>query len=361
MATPASSRRPRRRWPRCLKHYGYKTAAFGKWHNTPADQTTAMGPFTVGRRATASTISTASSPAKRRSGNRASSRTRPPSNRRTTRSITSPRTWRTRASPGCNKHRAVRAGQTVLHVLGARRGARSAPRRPGVGRQVQGQVRPGLGSSASESSPARKQLGWIPADTKLTPRAANMPSWDSIPESQRAVPAPPDGNLRGLRRAHGRAGRQADRRARSSSGMRDNTIIFYIWGDNGSTAEGQNGSISELLAQNSIPNTDRAADQGARQTRRPERARRSQDRQYVPRRLGVGRQHAVPPHQARRLAFRRHAQSAGRLVAEGHQARQDAACAVPPRQRHRPDALRSRSASRRRRSSTASCRIRWMA
>ena len=28
-----------------LQHYGYKTAAFGKWHNTPADQTTAIGPF----------------------------------------------------------------------------------------------------------------------------------------------------------------------------------------------------------------------------------------------------------------------------------------------------------------------------
>ena len=28
-----------------LTHYGYKTAAFGKWHNTPTDQTTAMGPF----------------------------------------------------------------------------------------------------------------------------------------------------------------------------------------------------------------------------------------------------------------------------------------------------------------------------
>ena len=38
-------------------------------------------------------------------------------------------------------------------------------------------------------------------------------------------------------------------------GLRDNTIIFYIFGDNGSSAEGQNGSISELLAQNQIPNT----------------------------------------------------------------------------------------------------------
>ena len=38
-------------------------------------------------------------------------------------------------------------------------------------------------------------------------------------------------------------------------GQRDNTLIFYIFGDNGSSAEGQAGSISELLAQNQIPNT----------------------------------------------------------------------------------------------------------
>ena len=28
-----------------LKDYGYSTAAWGKWHNTPADQTSAAGPF----------------------------------------------------------------------------------------------------------------------------------------------------------------------------------------------------------------------------------------------------------------------------------------------------------------------------
>jgi len=32
--------------PKVLGEYGYKTAAFGKWHNTPATETTAMGPFT---------------------------------------------------------------------------------------------------------------------------------------------------------------------------------------------------------------------------------------------------------------------------------------------------------------------------
>ena len=38
-------------------------------------------------------------------------------------------------------------------------------------------------------------------------------------------------------------------------GQKDNTIVIYIWGDNGASAEGQNGTISELLAQNGIPNT----------------------------------------------------------------------------------------------------------
>ena len=31
----------------------------------------------------------------------------------------------------------------------------------------------------------QKELGWIPADAKLTPRADTMPAWDTIPESER--------------------------------------------------------------------------------------------------------------------------------------------------------------------------------
>jgi len=27
-----------------LKHHGYHTSAFGKWHNTPATETTEIGP-----------------------------------------------------------------------------------------------------------------------------------------------------------------------------------------------------------------------------------------------------------------------------------------------------------------------------
>ena len=38
-------------------------------------------------------------------------------------------------------------------------------------------------------------------------------------------------------------------------GYGDNTLIFYIWGDDGTSAQGQNGTISELAGHNSIPTT----------------------------------------------------------------------------------------------------------
>ncbi|MFA0373119.1 sulfatase-like hydrolase/transferase, partial [Vibrio sp. 10N.222.54.F6] len=38
-------------------------------------------------------------------------------------------------------------------------------------------------------------------------------------------------------------------------GYKDNTVFFYLWGDNGASSEGQNGTLAELLAQNAIPTT----------------------------------------------------------------------------------------------------------
>ena len=100
----------------------------------------------------------------------------------------------------------------------------------------------------------QKALGWIPADTKLTPRAASMPSWDSIPESQRPFQSRLMEVFAGfVEHVDVQAGRVIDELDRL--GIRDNTIVIYIFGDNGASAEGQNGTISELLAQNGIPNT----------------------------------------------------------------------------------------------------------
>jgi arylsulfatase len=100
----------------------------------------------------------------------------------------------------------------------------------------------------------QKAMGWIPANAQLTPRTETLASWDSIPESQRPFQRRLMEVFAGFAE-HGDAqvGKVIDEL--DKLGIRDNTIVIYIWGDNGSSAEGQFGSISELLAQNQIPNT----------------------------------------------------------------------------------------------------------
>ena len=98
-------------------------------------------------------------------------------------------------------------------------------------------------------------------------------------------------------------------------GYGENTLILYIWGDNGASAEGQDGTISELLAQNGIPTT----------TKQQIAALNTLDGLDV---LGspktdnmyhaAGQWRAVRlirRTRAHRLAFRRHAQSAGHPLA----------------------------------------------
>jgi arylsulfatase len=100
----------------------------------------------------------------------------------------------------------------------------------------------------------QKKLGWIPADTELTARDKTMPAWADIPESERAFQTRLMEIYAGfVEHTDHQVGKLIEHL--DKTGQRDNTIIFYIWGDNGSSAEGQNGSISELLAQNQIPNT----------------------------------------------------------------------------------------------------------
>ncbi|MGH9553439.1 MAG: sulfatase-like hydrolase/transferase, partial [Terriglobales bacterium] len=98
------------------------------------------------------------------------------------------------------------------------------------------------------------EIGAIPPGTKLTPRDPTMASWDSIPADQRPFQERLMELFAGfVEHTDTQVGRLID--GMESRGLMDNTLVFYIFGDNGSSAEGQQGSISELLAQNNIPNT----------------------------------------------------------------------------------------------------------
>ena len=79
-----------------------------------------------------------------------------------------------------------------------------------------------------------------------------MASWASIPEDEKPFQRRLMEVFAGFtEHADYNAGRVIDEIQRE--GKLDNTLIFYIWGDNGSSSEGLNGTISEQLAQNGIP------------------------------------------------------------------------------------------------------------
>ncbi len=99
-----------------------------------------------------------------------------------------------------------------------------------------------------------KEIGWIPGDTELTARPETLAAWDDIPEEERDFQIRLMEVYAGfMEHADVQAGRVIDELEKM--GKKDNTIIFYIFGDNGASAEGQNGSIAELLAQNAIQTT----------------------------------------------------------------------------------------------------------
>ena len=102
----------------------------------------------------------------------------------------------------------------------------------------------------------QKELGVIPADAELTPRNEAFPAWDGVPEKLQTFYARQMEVYAGYsENADHNVGRVID--AIDELGELDNTLIVWIWGDNGASMEGATtGSFNELTMQNGIPLTD---------------------------------------------------------------------------------------------------------
>ena len=237
-----------------LKNYGYNTAAFGKWHNTPANQTSPQGPFTnwptqYGFEHFYGFLAGETSQ------------------------------WEPRlyddnkpVEPATDEkyHLTTDLADNAIKWMEQQRNF--APDKPfllyfapGAGHgphhifkewadKYKGKFNDGWDNYRKRVFERQKALGWIPSNTRLTPRDSTIASWESIPESEKPFQARLMEVFAGfVEHADYEVGRVLD--AVETNGQKDNTIVIYIWGDNGSSAEGQNGSISELLAQNQITNT----------------------------------------------------------------------------------------------------------
>ncbi len=236
-----------------LGYYGYNTAAFGKWHNTPAEQTTAQGPYDRW-------------PAGRLVGfdyfygfvAGESSQWEPAIVKNTTR-IPTPEKQ--------NYHFTVDIADEAVSWM--RRQNAIAPDQPfflywapGAAHgphhifkewadKYKGRFDKGWDALREEIFARQKALGWIPANATLTPRPGTLAAWADIPQDERAFQVRLMEVFAGYtEHADTQAGRLIDELERL--GIRENTMVIYIWGDNGSSSEGLHGTISELLAQNSI-------------------------------------------------------------------------------------------------------------
>ena len=237
-----------------LKEYGYNTSAFGKWHNTPATQTTAMGPkdkwpngygfeyfygFLAGE-------TSQYEPRLVENYNYVE----PPVDE--TYHLTEDLTRK--ALAWVDRHQAFSPDKPFLMYWAP--GAAHGPHHifKEWADKYKGAFDDGWDAYRVRTYRRQLEMGVIPEGTELTPRDPTMPSWDSIPENQRAF-------QRRLMEIFAGFVEHTDHQVGEllegleQRGLKDNTLVIYIFGDNGSSAEGQNGSISELLAQNQIPNT----------------------------------------------------------------------------------------------------------
>ena len=241
-----------------LKQYGYATSAFGKWHNTPAEETTAAGPFEnwptgLGFEYFYGFLAGEASQYE-------------PNLVRNTTVVAPPKTpeegyhlsedLADDAISWLHRHKAFNAGKPffMYWASGCLHGPHHVMKE--WADKYAGKFDDGWDTYRERVFARAKDKGWIPQDCELTERDETLASWDSIPEDEKPF------QRRLMEVAAGYAehvdvqvGRLADEL--ESLGYADNTLFVYIWGDNGSSGEGQNGTIAELLAQNGIPTTVR--------------------------------------------------------------------------------------------------------
>jgi len=239
-----------------LRNYGYATAAWGKWHNTPAEETTKAGPYDNWPTANGFEYFYGFLAGE-------ASQYEPNLVRNTT-SVLPPKTPEEGyhlsediaddAIAWLRDHKALSPDKPffMYWATGAIHGPHHVHKE--WSDKYKGMFDSGWDVYREEALAGAKAAGWVPEDAELTPRPESLQGWDDIPDHQKPFQARLMEVCAGFgEHADVQAGRVVDELERL--GYRDNTIVIYIWGDNGSSGEGQNGTISELLAQNMIPTT----------------------------------------------------------------------------------------------------------
>ena len=112
--------------------------------------------------------------------------------------------------------------------------------------KYKGQFAQGWDKLREETFARQKELGVIAPDAELTTRHAEIPAWDEMPAQMKPVLERQMEVYAGfLEHTDYHVGRVID--AIGDLGVLENTLIYYIFGDNGASAEGTlNGAFNEM-------------------------------------------------------------------------------------------------------------------
>ena len=241
-----------------LTDNGYATAAFGKWHNTPMEEASPVGPFQ-------------SWPTGSLWGfeyfwgflGGETNQFHPLLYENTT-AIDTPKT----NADGSVFHMSHAMADQAIKWLDNWRGLRDVPffiyYTPGAvhapiqvpkewRNKYKGQFDEGWHVYRAQQFERQKKLGLVPADSKMVDWPESIPEWDSYSDEGKAyLSRQMEVNAAFMEHVDYHVGRVIEHI--EELGELDNTLVIYLTADNGCTAEGTpTGTFSELLMQNGFP------------------------------------------------------------------------------------------------------------
>ncbi|WP_018268319.1 arylsulfatase [Methylosinus sp. LW4] len=233
-------------WPRSaaslarvLRDNGYSTAAFGKWHNTPYDEISPVGPFDrwptgLGFEYFYGFLAGYDSqyaPRLYRNTTPADPpRAGEPGYHLTTDLVDDAVKW-------VHAHEAVAPAKPFLLYFapGATHWPHQVPKEWIA--KYAGAFDQGWDRLREETFARQKALGVIPANAELTPRPAELPAWDALSGDQKKLFARQmEVYAAFMEQTDFEIGRLL--KSLEKDGVADNTLVLYIAGDNGGSGEG---------------------------------------------------------------------------------------------------------------------------
>ena len=235
-----------------LKESGYSTAAFGKWHDTPFSEVSPVGPFDHWPTGLGFEYfygfeggeDSQWSPQLYRGTNPVEPDKTPEQGYNLNIDLAND------AIHWLHQHDAVSPEKPffLYFATGAVHAPHHVPKEWIT--KYKGKFDQGWDKLREETFERQKKLGVIPANAELTERLPGLPAWDSLsPEKQKILAHEAEVYAAFLSQTDEQVGRVLD--AIHEEGQDDNTLVLYIVGDNGPSAEGgldgTDSNIAEAL------------------------------------------------------------------------------------------------------------------